>query len=467
MTELWWRNPSNYVKELLHCNESNIIFDYGWIVRRKITNVQEWAELYYGAAGASGSKYRLLICGTQGTVEFKPGRVDPVAVYPTWQYGEDEAVLESYMANNVGNDKELCDDDETDILERPVLGQEHRVIVMNFPALNLGPGKLFIKFIKDLQDEYPDAILHLHGVSVFAMPCRVGFKSFDWEPRNRAAMGEIELPTGKRVNATKSPLQPHKEWIRLFGFLPIDLMEPRNRCIFNIKSARWAAEHFRKDVKISFRPKSTDATTPDANYSPEESMNVFTKGRGKIIPLPGDKFVCNSCSLAVTCKFYREGSVCTVPSSEPKELASFFRSRDTTSIIDGVAAVLQINSNRLEKGLEMEEIMGLDPEVTRIASVISKDAAMLAKLIDPSLRSPKVQVTVGAGGNAQIGIADPKAIIASVVRELEQQGYARSEITSEMIEGVLTRGGAQPRAIEGNVVDSRTAPVAPVQEMPF
>ena len=352
MTELWWRNPSNYVKELLHCNESNIIFDYGWIVRRKITNVQEWAELYYGAAGASGSKYRLLICGTQGTVEFKPGRVDPVAVYPTWQYGEDEAVLESYMANNVGNDKELCDDDETDILERPVLGQEHRVIVMNFPALNLGPGKLFIKFIKDLQDEYPDAILHLHGVSVFAMPCRVGFKSFDWEPRNRAAMGEIELPTGKRVNATKSPLQPHKEWIRLFGFLPIDLMEPRNRCIFNIKSARWAAEHFRKDVKISFRPKSTDATTPDANYSPEESMNVFTKGRGKIIPLPGDKFVCNSCSLAVTCKFYREGSVCTVPSSEPKELASFFRSRDTTSIIDGVAAVLQINSNRLEKGLQ-------------------------------------------------------------------------------------------------------------------
>lgn len=474
MPELWWRNPSNYVKELIECNETNLIFDYGWIIKKKIKDPQAWAELYYGSSGA-GKSYRLMLCGTQGTAEFSPKSPVPVAVYPTWQYGEDEAVLESYMMNPVGEDKELCFDEETPILERPVFGQEHRVVVMNFPNLNTGPGKMFLKLCKELQEEYPDTILHVHGATTVITMARIGFKAFDWESRNYAAMGNIMLPMGKIVNPTKQNMLPYKEWIRLCGFKPVDLMEPRNRCIYNIRSARWAVENFAKDIKLSFRPRKVDMHTPDADYEPEESLRIFTKV--KVTPEPGDKFVCNSCSLAVVCKFYREGSVCTVPKSEPKELASYFRTRDVDSIIDGLSAVVQINSDRLEKGLAMEELTGLDPEVTRIAKTISDQGEKLAKLIDPTLRSPKVQVNVGSGSHVAVGISDPRQVVAAAIRELEQQGYKRDEITPQMMEAVLRGTGAQPREIEGTVVSStddlggdlgsRYSDLVPVPEMPF
>lgn len=472
-SEIWWRNPTNYIKELVECNERNVIFDYGWIVRKKIKDVMGWANLYFGGTTVP---YRLMVCGTQGTAEYDPTQHDPIAVYPTWQYGEDEGVLEGYMTNNVGNDLELCTDIDTDVLERPVYGQEHRVIVMNFPDLRLGPGKMFLKFCKELQEEYPEAILHLHGAAGWVTLNRIGFKAFDWEARNRAAMGEVHLPTGKLVNPTKQNIEPYREWIRLMGFKPVDLMDPRNRCIFNIRSLRWASQYFTKDVKLSFRPRTVDSTTPDANYEPEESFNLFMKNSGsntKLAPQPGDKYVCNSCSFNVVCKFYREGSVCTVPKSEPKELASFFRTRDTDSIIDGLASVLQIQSNRLEKGLEMEELIGLDPEVTRIAKTISDQGERLAKLIDPTLRSPKVQVNVGSGGSASIALGDPRQIVAAAIRELEQQGYKRAEISPQMIEGILTRGGAQPREVEGTVVSSvdtsgQSPPnMVPLPDLPF
>lgn len=469
MPEIWWRNPSNYVRELVECNERNMIFDYGWIIRRKINDIQQWAELYFGVAD-----YRILVCGTQGTAEYKTGYADPVAVYPTWQYGEDENVLEGYMAMNVGDDPELCDDEDIDVLERPVEGQEHRVVVMNYPDLRLSAGKVFLKFCKDLQDEYPDTILHIHGPTGTGGMLRNEFRSFDWEPRNFAATGRIILPTGKELNATKQNLLPYKEWIRVGGFRPVDLKEPRNRCLFNIRSLRWAVEHFTKDLKISFRPRKVDSTTPDADYDPEEGLRTFFalgKAKYKGQPEPGDRYVCNSCSLAVGCKLYREGSVCTVPKSEPKELASFFRTRDVDSIIDGLAAVVQINSNRLEQGLELEEVNGLDPEVTKIAKSISDQGEKLAKLIDPTLRSPKVQVNVGSGSNVAVGISDPRQVVAAAIRELEQQGYRRDQITPQMMEGILRGTGAEPREIKGTVIESnvyeRYSDLVPVSDLPF
>ncbi len=445
-SEVWFRSPQNYVREMLECNERNVIFDYGYVHKRKLDPVA-WCRLHFGEAQDS---YRLIVCGEQGSAEYIPGILFPVAVYPTWQYGEDEGILEEYILNNVGLDENLTsmEPDKNLLLEEiPVAHQEHRVIVMNFPDLSTGPGKMFIKFLAELQEENPEVIIHLHGATTFSLPTRLGLRAFDFEARIPAAGGAFYMPTGKQVRKTEHR-EPYKDWLRVLGFKPVEMDEPRNRCMCNIRAASWAAANFTKDIKLSTNPKlPVDSTTPDVNYDPKTDPKTshFFK---RIKPEPGDKYVCNSCSLSMACKFYREGSVCTLPMTEPKALSSYFKTRDADSIIDGLGAVLGIQVDRLQEGREMEARMGLDPEVTKIANTILTQGSQLAKLVDPTLRNPKVQVNIGNnGGQTAIQMGDPRQIIAQAIRELEGQGIPRDKITSEMIQGVLTGAGAQPIAI--------------------
>lgn len=443
-TEVWFRSPQNYVRELLECNERNVIFDYGYLHKRKIDPLK-WCDLHFGT---NRSSYRLIVCGEQGSPEYTPGNLIPIAVYSTWQYGDDEGVLEEYLQNNVGEDEDLTSLEPTATMPLeviPVKGQEHRVIVMNYPELNTGPGKLFAKFLKELQEEYPDAILHLHGATTFSLPVRLGYRAFDFEPRIPAAGGAFYTPVGKSVRKNDHR-EPHKEWLRVLGFRPVDMDEPRNRCICNIRAASWAAKNFVKDLKIVTTPASVDTTTPDAEYDPKtdpKSSHFFKR----VSPLPGDKYVCDSCSLSMACKFYREGSVCTLPSSEPKALSSYFKTRDAGTIIDGLGEIMEIQADRVKTGVELEKTMGLDPEVTKIINSLFTQGTQLAKLVDPTLRNPKVQVQIGNnGGQTLIQMGDPRQFIAQAIKELEGQGFARDQITSEMIQAVLTGAGARPVA---------------------
>jgi len=440
--EVWFRSPQHYVKELIECNERNVIFDYGYLHKRKLDPVK-WCKLHFGENEAA---YRLIVCGEQGSPEYAPGRLFPVAVYPTWQYGEDEGILEEYLQNNVGSDESLTEMEPSSGLTVemiPVAGQEHRVIIMNFPDLNTGPGKMFIKFVHELQVEYPDVIVHLHGATTFSIPVRLGLRAFDFEARIPAAGGAFYMPTGKKVGKNDHR-EPHKEWLKVLGFKPVDMDVPRNRCMMNIRSASWAAANFSKDLKLVVAPAKVDTTTPDADYDPEtdpKSAHFFKR----VTPLPGDKYVCDSCSLSMACKFYREGSVCTLPAAEPKALSSYFKTRDADTIIDGLAQIIEIGADRLIEGREQEKIMGLDPEVTKIANTLFGQGTQLAKLVDPTLRNPKVQVNIGNnGGQTAIQMGDPRQFIAQAIRELETQGFTRDQITSEMIQGVLTGAGARP-----------------------
>lgn len=450
MPEMWFRNPSNYVRELIECNEGHMIFDYGFCVKRNITEPRKWADMYYGL---SGRKYRLIVAGAQGGAEYRSHADKPVAVYPVFEYGDSESILESYMASNVGSNSNLVGDTSVDILSRPVAGQEHRVIVMNFPDLNTGPGKKFLTLCRELQEEYPDVILHLHGATVFSTPIRLGFRAVDWDPRTPAAHGTICLPTGKKVDVLKGSAVQAADWIKLLGYKLVELQDARTRCMFNIKAAQWAGQNYTKDLRIVPRNKlPIDTTTPDANYDPEVNNSLKFHN---VAPKPGDRFVCNECSLAMTCKYYREGSVCSVPASEPLELTKFFKTRDAQSILDGLQGVLQINAERAMQGLQAEPDFGLDPEVTRILANISKDGEKLAKLVDPSLRNPKVQVNVGSGNTTHVSIADPRQFITGAIRELEQQGIPRNQITPAMIEGILDRAGAERRTEQENFDNAR------------
>jgi hypothetical protein len=48
-------------------------------------------------------------------------------------------------------------------------------------------------------------------------------------------------------------------------------------------------------------------------------------------------------------------------------------------------------------------------------------------------------------------------VVAAAIRELEQQGYTRSEITPKMIEGILNGTGRRRKntELEGKVIDAQ------------
>lgn len=429
-TEVWFRNPDNYVRELVECGVGWITWDRGYLVKRHI-DPQKWAALYYGAA----LPYRQLLVGEQGSAEYQSGADDPVAVYPTWSYGEDWAMLEEIVSQPLGQQKEICFDTSIPADERPVFGQEHRVVVIDPPNSSSGPGRQFLRNLKILQEDYPDCIIHIHGLYGYRAAFGLGLGAADVEPRTAAQKGKVHLPSGGEAKFEK--VQSHSQWVAAMGFTPGDLAVPRNRCMYNIKSAIWAGKNYTELINIKVRGGDMpDITSTDIAHRPQTTLTPFTL---PMVPKKaGDKFACDSCSLSSTCKHYREGAVCSLPDSESRELATHFQTRDSGLIMDGLAEITRIQSRRAERALSLEEIDGeVSKEVTGLLNAVFEQGTKLAKLIDPSLRAgPSVNINTGPGGHVSIE-ATPQQKIAAIYRELEMRGVPRSEITPDMVRQLL------------------------------
>ena len=452
-TETWFRNPDSYIRELVEVGEYKVAWDRGLLVKKRIDPVAH-ASLYFGKA----FPYRILMVGEQGTAELRPGSTieRPAAVYPTWCYGEDAALLEEIIEQPVGMDINACSDFSVPPDERPVLGQEHRVVITDLPPSNTGPGRKFLRYLKTLQEDNPDCIIHVHGLYGFKVAFGMGWRAADVEPRIAAQKGKVHLPSGKEEKFER--VQANPKWITILGFKPVDLEIPRNRCMYNIKSAVWAGEHYEKLYKFQTQrnDEPIDIESSPADYvAPETKSHLTTSTKAK----EGDNFLCDTCSLQDKCKYYRNGAVCSVPGAEPIKLSRMFASRDADQIIDGLGTLVATNTKRLERGLQYEEVDGeLDSEVSKMMGQVFDQGVKLAKLVDPGRFSgPKVQVNVGSGGAASIQSSNPRQLIAAAVRELEARGIKREDITTKMMEGLLT-GMNNPEsaqaAIEGTVMSS-------------
>jgi len=449
-TEVWFRNPDNYIRELVECGEYKIAWDRGLLVKKRIDPIKH-ASLFFGQT----YPYRLLLVGEQGTAEYRPGdEIDsPTAVYPTWEYGDEASLLEEIVSLPVGKDPEICNDTKVRPDERPVLGQEHRVVIINPPNATTGPGRQFLRYLKELQEEYPDCILHVHGLYGWNVAFGMGFRAADIEPRTPAQKGKVTVPAGREMKY--EAVQKHPQWCTVLGFKPVDLAIPRNRCMFNIKSAVWAGKNYLElnKFKTSGSQPALEIDTPDKEYLPATAESYKSKGKIQA----GDQMLCNTCSLQLDCKYYREGAVCSVPGAEPAPLAVFFKTRDSDMILEGLSTIMATQTRRLEQGMRDEETFGeLDPEVTKILNGLFDRGVTLAKLVDPSLRGgPKVGVYVGAGGQAQVGSGDPRVFVGGVIRELEARGIPRDQITPALVQTTIeamSRPDARRQAIEGEVI---------------
>lgn len=449
MTEAWFRNPHNYVRELVEEREGKIAFDRGILVNKHI-DIDRWLKLYYADPTL---EYRVLLVGEQGTAELtrNSDTLHPAAVYPTWEYTDPWAQLEELVATNIADDPDVTGDTSIPPDLRPVPGQEHRVVVTQTPLGNTGPGRKFFKELAELQRENPQCIIHVHGLYGFRIAFGLGYGAVDVEVRTSAGQGKVLLPMGRETK--KEDLTKFQQWVHLLNFQLADLEIPRNRCIYNIRSANWAGKHFNDN--LNFRSTTGGVIDPNApKHLPVVSKSSPT---GVAKAQEGDKYLCNSCSLSVSCKYYRAGAVCSVPGSEPTQLARFFQTRDSGSIIEGLGTVMAAQTRRLQMGMENEEIEGeLDGEVTKIVNSLLTNGIKLAKLVDPTLTKPQVGVFIGnmTGNGGETTPVNPREVVAGVVRELEARGVRREDITPEMIARVLDPDAANRTAIESTVIAS-------------
>lgn len=448
-TDIFFRNADNYVKELVDADYRQVVWDRGYLFRKRIDPVRH-ADLYF-----SGFPYRIWDLGNeeQGCAEYLPGcdRENPAAVYPVLSMMSEHAIstLETMAANPAGENEEACLDLEAPKNERPVYGQDHIIIITDLPDMTTGRGRSMVRTIRDVQLDYPDATFHIHGLYGFSTLFGLGFKSVDYEPRSAAQKGKIVLPVGREIKYEAAALM--SQWVSLLDFKPGELSDPKRRCVYNIKSTLWAADNFTESLARRFRrdakvgPNDVDTTTPDSSFTPATTRSALPD---RIKVLDGDKITCDTCSLTAACKVYRAGAVCSL-GQENKGLAAMFQTRDSSVVIDGLGKILTKQAERAQRAMDdEEEFQELSGDVTKMLDGLFKNGLQYAKLIDPTLRSPKVAVNVNGAGAVTVGSErpTPQAIMKDVFAALEAQGFERNQITPEIIK-------LQMRAMYGEITE--------------
>lgn len=446
------RNPYLYIRELVEEQVSDLAWDRGILKKRHIDPIK-FADLYFGPTVA----WRQLLIGEQGAVELRPGydMEHPFAVYPVWSYQDDINVLEDLMANPLSTREEVYEQNLRPD-EMPVQGQPHMIVINDIPSLTTNVARHFMLELSELNNEYPDVSLHIHNLESYNFTFGAGFESCDLNPRSSAAHGSVVLPAGRQL--PWQHMHHYSQWVTILDMKPVDLRVPRNRCIYNIRSALWAGKYYAENYKFYVRSIGKSRLNLDEMSLPENKwVPPETKGFKTARYKPGDKQMCNTCSVMTSCKYMRDGAVCIVPGSENKELAKYFNTRDSEQIISGLGILMQAQSKRLERGMKDEVDIGeLDPNVTKILNQLFDQGVKLAKLVNPDLRGgAKVQVNVGTNGAAAVSMGRPKQFIAAIIHDLEARGIERKDITPELVQATLeamAAGQDQPKAIEGEVL---------------
>jgi hypothetical protein len=440
-TEVWFRNPRQYIRQLVEYGETRLVWLRGDLVKKRIEPVA-YIKSFYGPS----RQWRALVIATTGAHEYTHESVDETdfkACYPVWQFGESMAVLEALCADNVGDNLMAITDPTVEPFYRPRYGQEHRVVIIDLPPVNTGAGRRFMSDLAEIQENNPHCIIHVSGNWSYTSGFGFGLRSMDWDPHFFTGKNKLFLPSGREVPTTKLDQEKHGKWVNVLGFsCTQEQFQDLGKVLeFNVASANWAGKFYMENENFRVRHNISKR-----QFEPQPTQSNFTS---KPMPLKaGDMVTCDTCSRADKCKYYRANAVCSVPGANVTELAKHFRTRDSEVIIDGLGALVALEMERINEGRENEVEGGyIDKGVTDAIDKAFKHGTDLAKLVDPALRSPKlaVQINNGVGGGSNINV-----LAATAVKALEAQGIPRSEQTPERLRKAI---GAVPPIIEGEVVE--------------
>jgi hypothetical protein len=464
MVDLWIMQPTKFIEIALEEGFRK----FAWQFHQNLAKKQEvlaWARAETAAYGP----IKMLLIDESGAAEYTTfsSYLEPVAVYPTWSWQDDEwDDLVALLENPVGEDEELCNNPAISPEMRPVFGQDHKVVVWYLPPGGEGRQQ-FVLQLAELQKQYPNARIVLSGCSRYSDLFGFGFQEVTHQlgciSGAQIFNGRVQLPTGKSLRPQAVHDRRYQDWFHLVGMDQIDLVEKEDFITYCLRSVSWAAKNFNRVTPFVYtgqdaRNGTTNVYVPSEYHKVSDRDFILPAARRRAMRNLGlnagelDKVLCDTCILHNACTLYREGSVCTVKGSDTVALADSFGTRNAQTIIGGLLELTKRTAERYDDAAAKEEANGeLDPEVTKIGKTLFDQGVKLAKLIDPALNGPKVQVNVGVNGNAQVAVSntDPKQVMATVVEQLEAAGIPRHAIDGDMIKGVL-RNMAQsdgPQAI--------------------
>lgn len=441
MGEFWVRDPLGFIEECANAQVRNIIWE-GRVLDFRTIDPQAYLEMHYPPS----FDYRILVVRPDGSPEFRRGYSTdvPFAVYQTWFYDNDTLdELEEMLANPSGQDLAACTDGTTPSSSRPVFGQEPRIIIAGWPDATSNLGRSFLRALQEYQKDYPDVLIHLWGSASYKCSFGLRFAAGDADP-SLFVKDRIWLPNGKQIKLEQ--MASVGQWIRLLGFSVSEMTDKSKRIEYNIRSAEWASKFWETDLK--FKSSGNDPVDPNSHHHlPATTASVMSRSIKSGL---GDKNVCDTCSLFATCKYYREGSVCSLPGTDNAKLAGYFATRNADQIIEGLGKVVAAQATRFERALDAEEFSDeLDANVTRLGHILVDDGVKLAKLVDPRLAAAgAARVTAFIGGQHLHQNGTPNSIMANIVREIEAQGTPREEITEDMVKAHILQEQAKLSAIE-------------------
>lgn len=446
MEQVWFRNPNRIAGEIGEVGHLYVTWDRVELNRTK-TDPKAFGNIHWGQS--SGWQGIVLGAGSAFHVDGEHGLDEPRAVYPVWEFGENWEILEELASNPIGQDFDVCSDPVIEQSHRPVFGQEHVIVISGLPSYSSGVGKSIIRRLVEFQNDFPDCCVFIDGMVSFNALFGMNFQAVSFDPSAAAKNDGIILPSGRQARLPSFP--QHSQWIHLLGFALPDLREQGKRIRYNMKSALWASENYKKEIVFKNQQPRGSVDPTAVVHVPDQTTQRLPAAQ------EGDKVNCDTCSLQLTCKLYRQGSVCTLPQSEGKNLVKMFGTRDADTIVDALGILVGKQASRVEKGIAQEEVLGeLDPEVGKQLNSTIDNGIKLAKLIDPSRAGgTKVQVNVGQGAAAsdQVKMANPQVIVGQIIREIQQRtGLPANQISPEMIaqQMALMAGGQQ--VVQGQIM---------------
>ena len=464
-TPEWWvNNPGPFI---------DLCFDHG------VTNFTFMEKIYKFAPNMRLSPVRLLEATARGRgwktmlVEADYARVGhsgqvaveytsdfwferPVGVYPIW----------SAKLDTIEQLEELCSRFEPgrpigrffgDTLDMEVQeGQEHKVILRSFPIDNELWNKIFGE-VSQIKAAYPEIRFHVHGGKSTNRTIGSGIDSYDHPVRLKWIDGVpvLMLPNGRSLTIKNQFDKDHKIWADLIGRSPqkVFALEDRKQLSraayeFNLLSLKWMNVNY---DRVWTPTQGGLATDEDFDY---ESPDYEWEPKHDLVRLPQrlrrerfDRWLCDVCSIAVSCPYARPGAVCIVEDSPTSELVELIGSRRASDITEGLVKLLQVNISRLPTGLQYEkEKEKIDPNVTKLIDSIFDRGVQLAKIRDPQLAAQigggtkiNIGMTAGQGGTATaiLQASNPQELMAGVAARLEVEGIAIEDATEEDVIRVM------------------------------
>lgn len=466
MTDLWFRNPDRAMSVLPQEGVTKITWTRQHIMRLKIDGIAYVRQFYMH----SSIRPKIMIVGIQGCPEYHlfSKLEEPLAVYPAWSGKKDswEDLLD-LIENPWGEDEKRCSDESIPSALRPVYGQKHRVVITNGPPPISGVAQKFWLQVSKVQEDYPEVELFINGTNSFAVNFGLKFKACDYGLSDAGDINQhFILANGQMIKLREKrgmeQLYRYEDWVKAMGFTVDEILEDQHkRFALRIRSAKWAAKNWERNYRFfkksaNIAPEQIDES--DDDFVPRESRAIVLRPK-KYTTRDADRFLCNRCTISPGCKFYRADSICGLKDSEVKDLQKYFDSRNAHRIVEGLAELLKVQTQRLSDAIEREEERGeLDPRISKEINAVFANGVKLAKLVDPNLApGAQVNVNVGVNNSAQVvSMSNPKELIAGIVSALEAQGIPREQITPDMIRGAL-RGmatGDQRAAIEAQVISA-------------